>query len=314
MRYLPAHAQHIGSRRYQQDSFGFADPDDDDFLTHGGFLAVLCDGMGGMEHGDVASETAVRAMLDAYSRKTPEESIPAALERSAREANRRVIQAALKLGLREGVGTTLVASVTHGQSLYFISVGDSAVFHVHAGEARMVNRPHVFANLLDEASALGKISSEEAERHPEREALTSYIGLRDLEEIDQNRDSLPLAEGDSILLASDGMFKTLAETEIAACLTGPPKSWPQGLVERTLALRRPGQDNVTVVSIAPDFGVADEWAPAASKNPTNVSPADNSPVTERATETPANQGWLIAVIFLLLVAIGVGGYWYFSSN
>ena len=51
MRHLPAHAQHIGSRRYQQDSFGFADPDDDDFLAHGGFLAVLCDGMGGMEHG-----------------------------------------------------------------------------------------------------------------------------------------------------------------------------------------------------------------------------------------------------------------------
>ncbi len=67
MRYLPAHAQHIGARHYQQDSLGLADPEDHAFLAHGGFLAVLCDGMGGMEHGDVASQTAVRAILDAYA-------------------------------------------------------------------------------------------------------------------------------------------------------------------------------------------------------------------------------------------------------
>src|ERR1700694_3300680 len=101
MRYLAAHAQHIGARRYQQDSLGLADPQNRTFMAHAGFLAVLCDGMGGMEHGDVASETAVRAFLAAYARKTPEESIPAALERSAREANRQVIEAALKLGLKE---------------------------------------------------------------------------------------------------------------------------------------------------------------------------------------------------------------------
>ena len=83
MRYLPAHAQHIGARHYQQDSIGLADPEDHAFLAHGGFLAVLCDGMGGMEHGDVASQTAVRAILDAYAQKLPTESIPAALERAA---------------------------------------------------------------------------------------------------------------------------------------------------------------------------------------------------------------------------------------
>src|SRR3979490_416890 len=77
MRYLAAHAQHIGARRYQQDSPGLGDPQNSTFLAHGGFLAVLCDGMGGMEHGDIASETAVSAFLDAYARKTAEESIPA---------------------------------------------------------------------------------------------------------------------------------------------------------------------------------------------------------------------------------------------
>src|ERR1700681_3611397 len=77
MRYLPAHAQHIGARHYQQDSLGLADPEDHAFLAHGGYLAVLCDGMGGMEHGDIASQTAVHATLDAYAQKIPTESIPA---------------------------------------------------------------------------------------------------------------------------------------------------------------------------------------------------------------------------------------------
>ena len=60
MRYLAAHAQHIGARRYQQDSLGLADPQNRNFMAHGGFLAVLCDGMGGMEHGDIAREPPIR--------------------------------------------------------------------------------------------------------------------------------------------------------------------------------------------------------------------------------------------------------------
>ena len=130
MRYLPGNAQHIGARSSQQDWFGFADPADQEFIAHGGFLAIVCDGMGGMEHGDQASRTAVRAFMDAYQLKTPEESIPAALERAAREANSQVVALAHSLGLAEGVGTTLVAAALQGTSLYFVSVGDSGRFTV----------------------------------------------------------------------------------------------------------------------------------------------------------------------------------------
>jgi protein phosphatase len=311
MRYLPAHAQHIGSRTYQQDSFGFANPDAEAFLAHGGFLSVLCDGMGGMEHGDIASQTAVTAILEAYARKTPEESIPEALERSARQANERVIEAALNLGLKEGVGTTLVAAVLHESSLYFLSVGDSGVFHIRNGHLQMVNRPHVFSNLLDQAAASGKISRGEAQQHPERESLTSFIGIHALEEIDRNVEPWPLADGDTVLLASDGMFKTLEPVEIVQCLKGHPQSWPQALVGRTLAQRRLGQDNVTVVSVTIDSGALGEWIP-----PQEASVfADHSalePLVE--AKSSAEKTWLIAGIFLLLVAIGFGGLWYFSSH
>src|SRR5580704_14039646 len=101
MSFLPGNAQHIGARSSQQDSFGFGDPDDEAFLAHGGFVAVVCDGMGGMEHGDIASRLAVRAFLEAYQRKIPSESIPEALERSVREANDRVVDMAHDLGAAE---------------------------------------------------------------------------------------------------------------------------------------------------------------------------------------------------------------------
>ena len=260
-------------------------------------MAVLCDGMGGMEHGDVASQTAVRAVRDAYALKLPTESIPSALERAARKANEQVIAAALDLGLKEGVGTTLVAAVLHDVNLYFLSVGDSAIYHVRGGDIHMVNRPHVFANLLDQAAERGQISQSEAAQHPERESLTSFIGIHDLHEIDLNTAPLPVAAGETILLASDGLFKTLEPAEILECLNGHPQSWPQTLVSRTLARRRPGQDNVSVVSVTLDSGSLGKFAPE-----------------QPAIKLAAGKIWLLAVLFLLLLAAAFAGGWYFSRR
>jgi serine/threonine protein phosphatase PrpC len=254
IRYLHGNAQHIGSRRQQQDSFGFSDPETEAFQAHGGFLAVVCDGMGGMEHGDIASQTAVRAVIEAYGRKTPGESIPQALERSVYHANERVWAAAASLGVAEGAGTTLVAAVLHETSLYYISVGDSALFHLSKGSLRMVNRPHVYANVLEEAVASGSLSREAAASHPDREALTSFIGVQALAEVDRNTEPWPVGDGETILLATDGMFKTLDPVEMRSCLGGHPQSWPAALVKRALDKRQEGQDNVTVVSVTLQSG------------------------------------------------------------
>jgi PPM family protein phosphatase len=249
MRILSGHAQHIGARRSQQDSFGLADPDDQAFLSHGGYLAVVCDGMGGLEHGEAASRTAVQAFLEAYRRKTPEEPIRDALLRSAQEANQAVVAMATTLNTLENMGTTLIAAAVIPGAFYHISVGDSAIFRVTAGEVAMVNRHHVFSKFLDEAVERGVMSAEDAQRHPERESLTSYIGVKNLEDIDRNLEPWPLAEGETVLLASDGMFKSLEGEELLGCLHGPPQGWPDALVAKTIAKGFEFQDNVTVLSV-----------------------------------------------------------------
>src|SRR5579863_6534782 len=124
MRFLSASAQHIGSRESQEDSFGFGEA----VPPHGGFLALICDGMGGMEHGEAASQTAVRVFREAYARIGVEESIPEALDRSVHEANQAVLDLADELGALENIGTTLVAAVATEGVLHYVSVGDSALF------------------------------------------------------------------------------------------------------------------------------------------------------------------------------------------
>jgi serine/threonine protein phosphatase PrpC len=331
MRFLPGNAQHIGARQSQQDSFGFADPNDQAFLAHGGFLAIVCDGMGGMEHGDAASRTAVRAFLEAYRRKLPEESIPAALDRSVHEANFQVVSMARSMGMVEGIGTTLVAVAMHEASLYFISVGDSGIFHCSGGQFQMINRPHVFANLLDAAVARGTLSQEDALNHPERESLTSYIGSETLAEIDRNLEPYPLRPGDTILLASDGMFKVLNPDEIRMSLQGPGTGWPEMLVQQTLAKQREYQDNITVLSITLDGAQAYAAAPARTVRldpnpaamplppppPAPLAPAVSwTPPEELRTGTHAARShtapWVVALVLILLAAAAgfMGWRWY----
>jgi protein phosphatase len=337
MRFLPANAQHIGDRRTQQDSFGFGDLENRAFVAHAGFLAVVCDGMGGMEFGDAASRTATQAFLSAYQSKTIEESIPEALERSVRTANDAVVALAHEYGLSEGMGTTLVAGALRDSELFYISVGDSGIFHLSGGTLRMINHPHVFANLLDAAVARGTMSQADAENHPERESLTSFIGAESLEEIDRNTEPIQFAEGDVILLASDGLFKTLSRSEILACLQGNPQSWPEALVAQTIAKKHDHQDNVTVLSIAAESEIAAVGSlrqrPQPVRTAATVIPPEtavvhgapqesnagsNAPVlagpviaaTSGAQSPSRSRAALLWVIIILALAAG-GAWWYF---
>jgi serine/threonine protein phosphatase PrpC len=306
MSFPTGHAQHMGARRSQQDSFGFGDSEDREFTRHAGLLAVVCDGMGGMEHGDEASRTAVRAFLEAYRRKTASETIPDALVRCVHEANRQVLALASSLGLVEGVGTTLVAAVLYDQSLFFVSVGDSGLFHVNSEGMRMLNRPHIFANVLDAAVERGKMSQQDAASHPERESLTSFIGARQLEEIDRNIEPMALDDRDGIVLASDGLFKTLNDEEMRSCCAGPPQTWPELLVQRTLDQKREYQDNVTVLSISI------ESAGLAAAPPLNPqAPALPPPAAPPGTLVSRS---LLPVLLILLLILAAVGWWYIREH
>jgi PPM family protein phosphatase len=282
MRFIQAHAQDIGARQSQQDCYGFGEPEERSFLDHGGFLSILADGMGGMEHGDAASRTAVRTFREAYAQKTPAESIPDALERSLRTTNAAVVAHAKELALAEKVGTTLVAAVIHESGLFWTSVGDSNLYLVRDGRMQLLTKAHVFANLLEKAVAAGSLTEKQAAEHPERESLTAYIGSAEIAEIDRNTDPVPLQAGDTVMLASDGLFKTLDDAEIARSFDARPEMWPSLLMSRVLAKKLEQQDNVTVVTV-------------------NVLDLDPEPAQLVQTSTFRVLNWVVRILIVAII-------------
>jgi protein phosphatase len=247
MRVIPGNAQAVGSRQEQQDAFGFTDIDDATFVAHGGVLAVVADGMGGMVMGGQASQRAVDTLLQAYAEKVPDETIPEALMRSLRAANTAVVQLAAEANLEGDVGTTGVAAVIHQGQLHWVSVGDSRLYLFRQGMLTQLTTDHAFAAELAKAVQDGMISQEEAEHHPERRSLTSYLGQSLLAKIDSNATPFPLQAGDRVLLCSDGLYGTLDPTEMTTRLTDEPQPAAEALVAAALKKQQLHQDNITAV-------------------------------------------------------------------
>lgn len=262
----PGNCQHIGTRSSQQDAFGFSDKDDLAFVAHGGVLAVVADGMGGMANGGEASHLAVRAFLHAYMAKQPGETIPAAMQRALDDANQSVINLSHQMG-EENVGTTLVAAVIHGDALHWVSVGDSRLYLWRNGQLTQLSEDHIYANELDRDAANGNISQEDAENHPERCSLTSYLGLTTLDLIDHNLESFPLFAGDRLLLCSDGLYAALEGSEIAPLVDCEAQQMSEGLVALVLAKNRPNQDNLTAAILVCKSDSEPVAKPAAEMSP-----------------------------------------------
>jgi protein phosphatase len=248
MRFAPGNAQHIGARQQQQDAFGFSDPSDKAFVAHGGFLGVVADGMGGLTQGSEASSTAVRSFLQAYKLKTAKESVAEALTRSLLEANRAVLRVAENASLGE-VGTTLAAAVMRGDSVYWISAGDSRIYWLRGTSLTRLTADHVYATKLNRESAQGKISRAEARSHPERASLTSYLGQTELELVDRNNQPLTVHPDDCVILCSDGLYRALAEGEIVGAFRDDLQHACDMLVKQVLAKQRKQQDNLTIIAL-----------------------------------------------------------------
>jgi len=247
--------QHIGQRDEQEDSFAVFDPTDPR-RRGGGVLAVVADGMGGHSHGREASQIAVHTVLAGYAEKRLDEPVPVALLRLLQAANAAVHGLAVPGALMDQLnnpGTTLTAAVIHDDyRLSWVSVGDSRLYLYRQGRVYRITADHVFGRDLDRAAARGLVSAETARQHPEREALTSYLGVPVLTAVDCNRrQSYPLQPGDRLLLCSDGLYRGLSEAEMAAELACADAGAAAGaLVARVLAKQRRYQDNATALVLA----------------------------------------------------------------
>jgi protein phosphatase len=248
LNFIPANAQHIGSREEQQDSFAFSDPAHKKFVSHGGLLAVVADGMGGLANGGEASRAAVFAFQTAYGRKTPKEDIGSALRRSLQEANAAVLNVAGRSG--DGTGTTLVAAVLHNSSLHWIAVGDSRLYLLRGGQLARINKDHNQLTEYWSDVALGRRERSSAISDPEGGRLTSHLGLASVPFADYSIRPFPLMDGDLAIACTDGVYRAIPEQEmIETFRAGSPDRACEAIEASTLSKQRRGQDNLTIIAV-----------------------------------------------------------------
>ena len=211
-------------------------------------LLIVADGMGGAAAGEVASERAVEAFREHMGARrrqlaqAPEAEIEAALADGVAAANAEVWDLAQAHREWAGMGTTLVAACVLGDKAWVANVGDSRAYLIHDGKIRQLTVDHT---VVGEAVRAGSLTAAQAASSPSRHILTRAVGTGAQVEADLF-GPIALADGDALLLSSDGLHGVLSDPEIGAITSGcPPAEAPQRLIEAANA--RGGPDNITVV-------------------------------------------------------------------
>jgi protein phosphatase len=248
---LPENAQHQGKRDDQQDAFGFWADTERKACTK--ILAVACDGMGGLSMGQEAAQVAVHSFIESFLREGGRPAGESLLE-AVRSANAAVFDMASRSGCEGHAGTTLVAALVDGGGLSWISVGDSHIYLYRQGRLQLLNREHNLGARLERLVEGGRLSREEADAYGQRDALTSFIGIEELEEIDASGEAVPLQDGDCLLLCTDGLYRSLSDTEMVSVIHGEGADAPQGriaeaLIARAVRKNLPQQDNLTALVV-----------------------------------------------------------------
>jgi len=236
-------AQWIGSREDQEDALMVSEWRNGNAVANRGILAAVADGIGGLDDGQVASQTLMRSFADGFERLDPTLSPQGKLLELTAHGQREVVEINRR-GRR--CGTTLVAVLIQGGYLSTISVGDSRIALYRSGVLLQLNREHVNARVRDEESAFDGAPPVEGRR---RAALTSYIGKEDFRELDRTLNPIRLISGDRVLLMSDGVFGTLNDDQLIVLLEQDAQQAADSIIAQVQKQKNQYQDNTTVVVI-----------------------------------------------------------------
>ena len=237
------HAQ--GAREYQQDSFTLSDPS---LLQSQGLLAVVADGMGGLENGDEVSVALVKTLLSAFSRTprqpTGERQLLLLTQQAVAEVNQMLGPERYRK-----CGSTMAMGLVRDSRFSFLSVGDSHIYLMRHGSLILLNREHDFKNELALRAVNGEMTVEEALNDKRGGSLTNFIGMGELEHLDLPAEPLTLCDGDKLILMSDGIYNALTAEELRAALAGTPEEAAARVGALIAAKGYTDQDNYTGIII-----------------------------------------------------------------
>lgn len=234
-------------------------------------LAVLADGMGGYNAGEVASGMAVTMITEDLRRKLTESplhqlngaqkgkepGVARLIRDSIGKANGSIFQAANSQPQYAGMGTTLVMALLHDNRITVAHIGDSRLYRVRGEKLEQVTRDH---SLLQEQIDSGMLTKEMARRSQNKNLVTRALGIEAKVEADvQTHDA---QEGDIYLLCSDGLNDMVEDDDILLTVNSLRVNLPLAATQLVqIANDNGGRDNVSVVliKVKKAFPAASGW-------------------------------------------------------
>ena len=230
-----------GARKSNQDRIAYC-------YSRDALLMLVADGMGGHLHGEMAAQTALQFITQAFRREAkPGLSDPGAFLRQAIiGAHRAIIQSADDAGLAEAPRTTCVACVVQDNTARWAHAGDSRLYHIRDGRILAQTKDH---SLVQQLIDRGRISEEAVAAHPQRNRIFNCLGSATPPRVDLS-EPVRVDAGDTLILCSDGLWSPLSAKILGSEVqkSGIMQAVPELLDE---AERRAGRacDNLSAIAL-----------------------------------------------------------------
>ena len=293
--YIIANCTDTGkTRRVNEDSMVTFD-------SPNGRVVAVCDGMGGQNAGDVASQLAVAVIQDILSDNTfatPEEAITS----SVIAANQAILRKASMNEDMLGMGATCVMLIVKDGKVYYGSIGDSRIYYIANGMIRQITKDQSYVQTLVDA---GQITLAEAEHHQDKNQITNALGVEGMTPPVIGQMPITPEPNSTFLLCSDGLSGMINNNTILNTVSRYDLSLNERarmLVEQ--ANEAGGLDNITVQLV--EFPAED-----MAMSPMG-SPSVSSAIAQPKKKSHAVLYSLIAA--LLVIAVAGGAYWYFHEE
>jgi PPM family protein phosphatase len=237
---------------------GMVRHENEDYLAinQGLGVAVLADGMGGYQAGEVASRLAVDTILNELQSRAPQVALAdihsssglcyasLLLQQAILHANQAIWQAACSKNHYHGMGTTVVAVWFYGEQLSIAHVGDSRLYRLRDNELKSLTKDHsVLQQLID----VGLIEEKQAWHAPNRNLITRALGVKEQVEVDLQEHKVH--SNDLYLLCSDGLNDMLQDIDIFKVLNKKYSALEIANQLIALANQHGGKDNISVIVI-----------------------------------------------------------------
>ncbi|QOY34419.1 Stp1/IreP family PP2C-type Ser/Thr phosphatase [Anaerobacillus isosaccharinicus] len=242
-------------RSHNEDNGGF---------THnkeGVLLAVVADGMGGHQAGDVASQMTIEILSKKWQETdgiTTPTTIESWLAEAITDVNAQLFIHSLNNPQCQGMGTTLVAVVCTNQFVTYAHIGDSRAYLINKETILQKTEDHTLVNELVRS---GQITPLEAENHPRRNVILRALGTERTIKVDIK--TIEWDEEDFILLCSDGLSNKVTDAEMSEVLQKNLSLEEKAAELITVANERGGEDNISVALVhnshKENRGDGDDW-------------------------------------------------------